>query len=47
MLLHELVHSNGHAKRLNREGITSSFRKFGDPVYALEVLIAEMGSAFL
>lgn len=46
-LLHELVHSTGHAKRLNREGITSSFRQFGDPVYALEELIAEMGSAFL
>lgn len=46
-LLHELVHSTGHAKRLNREGITSSSRQFGDPVYALEELIAEMGSAFL
>ncbi|EPJ9456271.1 ArdC family protein, partial [Pluralibacter gergoviae] len=46
-LLHELVHSTGHAKRLNREGITSSSRKFGDPVYAFEELIAEMGSAFL
>ena len=46
-LLHELVHSTGHAKRLNREGITSSTRKFGDPVYAFEELIAEMGSAFL
>lgn len=46
-LLHELVHSTGHTKRLNREGITSSSRQFGDPVYAFEELIAEMGSAFL
>ncbi|EOL9017353.1 zincin-like metallopeptidase domain-containing protein [Cronobacter sakazakii] len=33
-LLHELVHSTGHAKRLNREGITSSSRKFGDRLTA-------------
>jgi antirestriction protein ArdC len=46
-LLHELVHASGHQKRLNREGITSSTRKFGDPIYAVEELIAEMGSAFL
>ena len=46
-LLHEMVHSTGHSTRLNREGITSSSRKFGDPVYSFEELIAEMGSAFL
>ncbi|MEX9840407.1 ArdC family protein [Providencia rettgeri] len=46
-LLHELVHSTGHKSRLNREGITSSSRKFGDPAYSFEELIAEMGSAFL
>lgn len=46
-LLHEMVHASGHEKRLNREGITKSSRKFGDPVYAFEELIAEMGSAFL
>ncbi len=46
-LLHELVHSTGHAKRLNRAGITSSTRAFGDPVYAFEELVAELGSAFL
>ncbi|MBE1043241.1 DNA primase, partial [Escherichia coli] len=44
---HELVHSTGHATRLNREGITSSSRKRGDPVYAFEELVAELGSAFL
>lgn len=46
-MLHELVHSSGHVKRLNREGITSTTRRFGDPVYAFEELIAELGSAFL
>ncbi|AUH01849.1 DUF1738 domain-containing protein [Prodigiosinella confusarubida] len=46
-LLHELVHASGHQKRLNREGITSSTRQFGDPVYVFEEFIAELGSAFL
>lgn len=46
-LLHELVHSTGHAKRLNRQGITSASRTFGDEIYAFEELIAELGSAFL
>ncbi|TGC14760.1 zincin-like metallopeptidase domain-containing protein [Escherichia sp. E4385] len=46
-LLHELVHSTGHASRLAREGIVSGSGKFGDPVYGFEELIAEMGSAFL
>ena len=46
-LLHELIHSTGHAKRLNRIGITSPAREFGDPDYAFEELIAEIGCAFL
>ncbi|MGS3238005.1 ArdC family protein [Klebsiella michiganensis] len=46
-LLHELVHSTGHISRLAREGITSSSRRFGDPKYAFEELVAEIGSAFL
>ncbi|MBK4716167.1 MULTISPECIES: ArdC family protein [Tenebrionibacter/Tenebrionicola group] len=46
-LLHELVHSTGHISRLAREGVTSSSRRFGDPVYAFEELVAEIGSAFL
>jgi antirestriction protein ArdC len=46
-VLHELVHASGHAKRLNREGITKATKQFGDPVYAFEELIAEIGSAFL
>ncbi|AOM40995.1 ArdC family protein [Xenorhabdus hominickii] len=46
-LLHEMVHSTGHVNRLNREGITLKNRKFGDPIYSFEELVAEMGSAFL
>lgn len=46
-LLHELVHSTGHISRLAREGIMSSSHRFGDPVYAFEELVAEIGSAFL
>ncbi|CQJ32033.1 antirestriction protein [Yersinia enterocolitica] len=41
------MHSTGHVSRLAREGITSSSRRFGDPVYAFEELVAEIGSAFL
>ncbi|EBW3293898.1 DNA primase [Salmonella enterica subsp. enterica serovar Bijlmer] len=46
-LLHELVHSTGHVSRLAREGIVSTSKKFGDPVYGFEELVAEMGAAFL
>lgn len=46
-VLHELVHSTGHASRLNREGITSGKSKKGNKVYAFEELVAEIGSAFL
>jgi len=45
-VLHEMVHSTGHESRLNRIGITSKERSFGDEVYAFEELIAEIGSAF-
>ena len=42
-LAHELVHSTGSEKRLNRlDGA-----KFGSPSYAKEELVAEIGSAFL
>ncbi|CAK7032863.1 ArdC family protein [Saezia sanguinis] len=44
--LHEMVHATGHERRLNRIGITSQKRSFGDEVYAFEELIAEIGSAF-
>jgi antirestriction protein ArdC len=41
--LHELVHWTGHPSRLGRE----LGRRFGDAAYAVEELIAEIGSAFL
>jgi len=45
-LFHELIHSTGHKKRLNRRTIRVP-HSFGDPIYSQEELIAEMGSAFL
>ncbi len=40
---HELIHSTGARKRLDRE----KGRKFGDKQYAFEELIAELGASFL
>lgn len=45
-LFHELVHSTGHEKRLNRPGIMEK-TKFGDIEYSQEELIAEIGASFL
>jgi antirestriction protein ArdC len=45
-LFHELVHSTGHEKRLNRASITER-NGFGSNPYCKEELIAELGSAFL
>ena len=45
-LLHELIHSTGHKKRLDRKGIME-IAAFGDRNYSEEELVAEMGSAFL
>lgn len=42
-LLHELSHSTGHEKRLNRD-MTGTF---GDDSYAMEELIAELSTVFL
>jgi antirestriction protein ArdC len=43
VMFHELIHSTGSPNRLNREkGV-----KFGDPKYAFEELVAEIGSCFL
>lgn len=42
-LAHELVHSTGHASRLNRPFGAS----FGDHNYSEEELVAEIGAAFL
>lgn len=44
-LFHELTHSTGHPKRLNRFEVGSS--KFGSPEYSLEELVAEIGANFL
>jgi antirestriction protein ArdC len=41
--LHELVHWSGHPSRLDRQ----LGRRFGEAAYAVEELIAEVGSAFL
>ena len=41
--LHELTHSTGHSSRLDR----TFGKRFGDDAYAMEELVAEMGSAFL
>ncbi|HEY5865449.1 MAG TPA: zincin-like metallopeptidase domain-containing protein, partial [Candidatus Tectomicrobia bacterium] len=45
-LLHELVHAVGHRSRLNRATLTD-LCLFGDPTYAKEELVAEMGAAYL
>jgi antirestriction protein ArdC len=44
-LFHELVHSTGHPKRLDRAGISKGY--FGDEIYSTEELIAEFGATFL
>lgn len=45
-LFHELSHSTGHKKRLNRSGITDK-AAFGSETYSKEELIAEIGSAMV
>jgi antirestriction protein ArdC len=45
-LYHELVHASGHRARLDRKTLTDLCR-FGDPTYAKEELVAEMGAAYL
>lgn len=42
---HELIHSTGHAKRLNRKGIQEIH--FGSETYSQEELAAEIGACFL
>ncbi|NRB58295.1 MAG: DUF1738 domain-containing protein, partial [Salinicola sp.] len=44
--LHELTHATGHETRLARIGITDP-EPFGSDRYALEELVAQLGSAFL
>ena len=43
VFFHELIHSTGHQKRLNRP----LGNKFGSPAYSFEELIAEFGALFL
>jgi antirestriction protein ArdC len=43
---HEMIHSTGHASRLNRKSIVDAC-KFGDTNYSEEELIAEIGAAYL
>lgn len=43
VLAHELIHATGGANRLNRK----KGEVFGDAAYALEELVAELGSAFM
>lgn len=45
-LYHELVHSTGHKKRLNRKSI-AELSQFGSAEYSKEELIAEIGAAML
>jgi antirestriction protein ArdC len=45
-LFHEMTHSTGHEKRLNRPTLTD-LCPFGSTNYSLEELVAEMGAAFL
>ena len=46
VFFHELGHSTGHERRLNREGVTA-VHNFGDALYSKEELVAEMTAAFL
>ena len=46
VLFHELVHSTGHKKRLNRHEKFPD-HKFGSQDYSQEELVAEMGAAYL
>ena len=45
-LFHELAHSTGHSKRLDR-GMNTKSAQFGSVPYSKEELVAEMGAAFL
>ncbi|WP_460503682.1 zincin-like metallopeptidase domain-containing protein, partial [Hymenobacter agri] len=45
-LFHELTHSTGHAKRLDRVTLTE-LAAFGSETYAKEELVAELGASFL
>lgn len=46
-LFHELIHSTGHAKRLDRKGVSDRTVHFGSYEYSKEELVAELGACFL
>lgn len=46
VFFHELIHSTGHHKRLNRKELIQ-MSEFGSEPYSLEELIAEMGACYL
>lgn len=46
ILFHELVHSTGHAKRLNRS-FSDDMAETGGDKYSVEELVAEMGASYL
>ena len=45
-LFHELVHSTGHASRLNRKEVVEA-NEFGSDEYSVEELVAEMGACYI
>jgi antirestriction protein ArdC len=45
-LMHELIHACGHSSRCNRSEVMEN-PKFGSEPYALEELVAELGSCYL
>lgn len=45
-LFHEMVHSTGHEKRLNRKEVVER-NSFGSKDYSKEELVAELGSQFI
>jgi antirestriction protein ArdC len=45
-LFHELVHSTGHANRLNRKEVMDS-KPYGSEPYSIEELTAEIGACYL
>jgi antirestriction protein ArdC len=47
VFLHELVHSTGHASRLNRFAEEGNTHEWGSTPHVIEELVAEIGSAFL
>ena len=46
-LFHELSHSTGHKKRLNRHELETGIAPFGSATYSKEELVAEFSATFL